>query len=139
MSRRHKARELLVQALYATAVTGADLEKSVEDQIARRKPSEAGENFVREYAGELPPLLPELDEQINAVITGWSPERVGHVERSILQLALFELRRSSSLPPGAVLDEAIELARTFGGDDSARFVNGVLDRLLTDLRQADAG
>lgn len=139
MTRRHKARELLVQALYATAVSGADLEQSVEDQIARRKPSEAGAAFARAYAAGLGPQLAALDEQIDASLMNWAPERVGHVERSILRLALFELRQSAALPAGAVLDEAIELARTFGGDDSARFVNGILDRLLSELRQADAG
>lgn len=139
MTRRHKARELLVQALYATAVSGVELQQSVEDQIARRKPSEAGAAFAREYASELAGILPELDQQIDATLAHWSPERVGRVERSILRLSLFELRRGKDLPPGAILDEAIELARTFGGDDSARFVNGILDRLLTELRQADAG
>ena len=130
MSRRHKARELLVQALYASEVGDKSLADAIQEQIERRKPGQDGEEFVRARAALLENSLQELDAEIDAALTGWAPERVSIVERCILRLALSELRQESDVPPGAVLDEAIELARDFSGEKAVQFVNGVLDRLL---------
>jgi N utilization substance protein B len=135
VTRRHKARELLVQSLYAAQIGGQSLRAAVADQIARRKPSSESLAFIEERVAVLERDIAALDAAIDASLTGWAPERVSAVERCILRLALSELRAPSDVPKAAVLDEAIELAKDFSGPEAARFVNGVLDRLQS---QAEA-
>jgi len=137
MTRRHKARELLVQALYASEIGGMPLSDSIEEQIERRKPGEESARFARELGERLGGEIATLDEAIDSALTGWAPERVSAVERCILRLALAELRQPEDVPAGAILNEAIELAQDFSGEDAARFVNGVLDRLLQESRNTD--
>lgn len=138
MGRRRKARELLVQSLYASRVGGQDLTDAVQQQIARRSPGPDSLAYVNDVVPALQAGAAEFDTQIDAVLTGRSPQRVGVVERCILHLALAELKTGSGVPETVVLNEAMELARTFGTEDSARFVNGVLDRVLHRMRD-DAG
>ncbi|HEX9642149.1 MAG TPA: transcription antitermination factor NusB [Candidatus Krumholzibacteria bacterium] len=139
MTRRRKARELLVQALYAQQMSQIPLSQAIEDQIERRRPSGEGANFARERGASLEPKLAQYDERIDSILVGWAPERVGLVERCILRLALDELREGADLSAAAIMDEAIELARTFSGDDAARFVNGVLDKLAAQERAGERG
>ncbi len=72
----------------------------------------------------------ELDEKINAVAEGWKASRMGKVELTILRLALFEILFDDSVPQGVAINEAVELAKKFGGDDSPAFVNGILAKLV---------
>lgn len=72
----------------------------------------------------------ELDEKINAVAEGWKASRMGKVELTILRLALFEIEFDDSVPQGVAINEAVELAKKFGGDDSPAFVNGILAKLV---------
>lgn len=72
----------------------------------------------------------ELDEKINAVAEGWKAERMGKVELSILRLALFEILYDDNIPQGVAINEAVELAKKFGGDGSPAFINGILAKLV---------
>lgn len=129
MSRRHKARELLVQALYASEVGKQPLSDAVADQVQRRAPGEEGLAFVRSLAPLLDEERERLDAAIDASLTGWAPERVSAVERCILRLALCELKLENDTPPGVIFNEAVDLARDFSGEEAAAFVHGVLDRV----------
>ena len=70
--------------------------------------------------------IPEIDEQINEVAAGWRTKRMGKVELTILRLALFEMKYDDSIPEKVAINEAVELAKKFGGDESPSFVNGIL-------------
>ncbi len=70
--------------------------------------------------------IPEIDEQINEVAAGWRTKRMGKVELTILRLALFEMKYDDSIPETVAINEAVELAKKFGGDESPSFVNGIL-------------
>ncbi len=74
----------------------------------------------------------ELDARIAAAADRWRLERMAVVDRNILRMALFEMQRSPETPVAVVIDEAIEVARRFGTEESAKFVNGVLDALRPD-------
>lgn len=139
MSRRRKARELVVQALYAHQLAELPLQRAIEDQIERRQPGEEGAAFARARGQRLETRIAEYDERIDSVLVGWSPERVGLVERCILRLAIDEMQDPGELPGPAIMEEAIELARTFSGDDAARFVNGILDKLWAQERAGERG
>ncbi len=72
----------------------------------------------------------ELDEKIAGVAKGWTTTRMGKAELTILRLALFEMLYDDEVPKGVAINEAVELAKVFGGDDSPSFVNGVLAKLV---------
>lgn len=74
-----------------------------------------------------------LDRRIAEALDKWSPERVGHVERVVLRIALYEMLHVPDVPATVAINEAIEIAKRFGAEDAPRFVNGVLDRLRRDL------
>ncbi len=80
----------------------------------------------------------ELDALLVRLVPGWSLERLQPVDRNILRLGLYELRECPQTPPAVVINEAIELARLFGGGDSPAFVNGVLDAARRALEQVAA-
>lgn len=71
----------------------------------------------------------ELDKQINALVTGWKTHRMGKAELAIIRLALYEMKYDDEIPLRVAINEAVELAKTYGGDDSSGFVNAVLGKL----------
>ena len=90
--------------------------------------------FVREFAEELvrgvEAHLPEIDSAIRTQLENYTLGRLSAVDRNILRLGVYEILYSSHIPPQAAINEAIEIAKRFGNEDSPRFVNGVLDRIL---------
>lgn len=70
--------------------------------------------------------LEDIDNQLNEKVTGWNTERIGKVELSILRLAVYEIKCDDSIPTGVAINEAVELAKKYGQDSSAAFINGVL-------------
>ena len=75
-------------------------------------------------------FIPEIDEAINAVSEGWKTGRMGTVELTILRLAVYELKHDAEVPDKVAINEAVELAKKFGGDDAPAFVNGILAKLV---------
>jgi N utilization substance protein B len=127
MGTRRRARELALQLLYQHEHTGANLEAMQTDFDEWTSSTEG----VREFAdlllkGTLA-NLEKLDEELSRQTTHWRLERLAAVDRNILRLALFELMHVPETPPAVVIDEAIEIAKKFGAEESGRFVNGVLD------------
>ena len=133
-ARRRKARELLVQALYSCRIGGRDLGDAVVDQVERRRPHGDTLKYVRELQPFLEGKLEELDARIDPHVQGRTAQRVGAVERAILQLGLVELMHRDDVPVAVVIDEAHHLVETFATEDSVRFVHGILDRLARDVR-----
>lgn len=76
--------------------------------------------------------IPELDHQINQVAAGWKTRRMGKVELTILRLALYEMKDDQEIPEKVAINEAVELAKKFGGKDSPAFVNGILAKLASE-------
>ena len=77
--------------------------------------------------------LPEIDERIRRYCENYDLRRISAVDRSVLRLAIYEMLYRDDIPPVVSINEAIELAKMFGGGDSGRFVNGILDRVKDDL------
>lgn len=136
MGMRRRARELALQLLYQHEHTGADLDVMQKDFDEFTGASDG----VREFAdfllrGTLA-NLEKLDEELALQTAHWRLERLAAVDRNILRLALFELTHVPDTPAAVVIDEAIEIAKTFGAEESGRFVNGVLDGYVK--RRAEA-
>jgi len=79
--------------------------------------------------------LPEIDERIRRYSENYEFHRISPVDRNVLRLAIYEMLYRDDIPPVVSINEAIELAKTFGSGDSGRFVNGILDRVKNDLKR----
>jgi N utilization substance protein B len=91
------------------------------------------DSLVRGVAGN----LERVDELIRTSSTNWRLERMARVDRNLLRMAAYELLEQKSVPRAVILDEAIELAKLFGSEDSGAFVNGVLDRIAEEVGRVD--
>ncbi|HVA69105.1 MAG TPA: transcription antitermination factor NusB [Candidatus Binataceae bacterium] len=133
MGPRHLGRELALKALYQIDISGGS---SREDLALMFENFQAGDS-VRRFAAQLVEGVEreraDLDRRVAEVLEHWSMGRLPRVDLNILRLALFELMRIEDVPARVTIDEAIELAKTYGDKDSGRFVNGVLDRLADRL------
>jgi len=88
-------------------------------------------SFLIERVEAIAAKRDELDEQINQVAYGWKTRRMGRVELTILRQALYEMKYDDQVPEKVAINEAVDLAKKFGGRDSAAFINGVLAKLVT--------
>ncbi len=100
-------------------------------QILHRVELREGDgDLLKERAEKIMAVIPDLDEKINQVAEGWKTRRMGKVELTILRLALYEMKYDDTIPEKVAINEAVELAKKFGGNDSPAFVNGILAKLV---------
>jgi transcription antitermination protein NusB len=137
MGARTTAREAALQMLFAIDATGGDADQAISD-FWRELPGDAE---GREYADALVRGVRDgaekLDERIRAASQNWRLERMARIDRNALRLGTYELLTRTDVPRAVILDEAVELAKRFGGEESSKFVNGVLDRIADDLGRQD--
>lgn len=126
---RHQGRERAMQLLFALDYTEEDW-REVCAKFWVSFPAKPG---VKKYAEQLVTgiydHLYDLDDEIVDALDHWLPDRVGRIERSLLRIALYEIRHGKDVPPAVAINEAIDLAKEYIGEDAPRFINGVLDRL----------
>jgi N utilization substance protein B len=127
---RHQARERAVQWLYQWELSGLDLDDvlSREHQVDVHPPDRERDAWAIELVRGTARELARIDPLIAEHATNWRIERMAIVDRVILRLGTYELLRTET-PPAVVIDEAVELARTFSADQAVAFVNGVLDAI----------
>ncbi len=134
-SPRHQAREAALRALYLWEVGKTEPVVALETFFAEHAPDAPA--AVRAFAGEIvlgtAAEAAELDALISQHSEHWRVERLAVIDRLVLRMAVWELRHATDTPAAVVLNEALELARTFSTDDSVRFVNGVLDGIRKSL------
>lgn len=131
MSRR-KAREMALQALFQLDYNQTDSQEALGVVFNER--SGVAEN-TKKYSQELvhgtQSHLREIDEMIAGNSTEWKLDRMAGVDRNITRMAIYELKFSQEqLAPNIIINEAVELAKTFGSDESGRFINGILGSLV---------
>jgi len=110
--------------------TFEELSKQAELYVEEYEFTEDVKQSFLKRMEELFSHVDELDEKISNVAKGWTVGRMGKAELTILRLALFEMLYDEEVPEGVAINEAVELAKMFGGDDSPAFVNGVLAKLV---------
>jgi len=96
-----------------------------------------GRAYADECVRGVAEKTPEIDKRITTASTNWRLERMSRVDRNLLRLGTWELMFKPDVPRAVVIDEAVELAKSFGTDESSGFVNGVLDRIANDLGRKD--
>ncbi len=90
---------------------------------------EKEEQYIRNKYAKIADMLKELDELIDAAAKGWKSSRLGKVDLTILRLAVYEMKYDDDIPVGVAIDEAVELAKKFGQDESPAFINGILAKI----------
>jgi len=130
---RRKARRLALQALYEIDSAGHGVEEVVTRLLVEAGLSEASNAFVRELVDGVIQNKDRLDQSIQKFAPAWPVAQIPVVDRNILRLAIFEVLLDNRVPVKVAINEAVELAKTFGSDNSARFVNGVLGSVSTQV------
>jgi N utilization substance protein B len=129
VGKRRKGRDVVLQSMYASLISGAQLVDTLEDQLRRRESADETATFARDLAAKVKAHAPELDRWLNSLISDrWDPSRLGSLEVVILTMGLAELRHSPDVPYRAVINEACDLAHRYCEDGAVGFVNAVLDR-----------
>jgi len=123
---RRRARALALQALYEIDSAGRSSEEAVTRLLADKRLPEDNITFIRELVDGVIQNKVELDGNIKRFAPAWPVEQLSLIDRNILRLAIFELLFDNKAPVKVAINEAVELAKSFGSDNSARFVNGVL-------------
>lgn len=125
---RHRARVQALQMLYQREVTGVSVARILEDSSYSTEDGQPDE-FCRELATGVESMMGDLDRVIGDTSEHWSVSRMPLVDRNILRIATYELLNLPEVPPSVAINEAVELAKVYGGDDSSKFVNGVLGKI----------
>jgi transcription antitermination protein NusB len=138
---RHRARQQALQLLFQWDLRRLSVEEMMrgyydsllvnEDSVGRPHPDEFAETLLRGVIEE----IAVVDGLITRNAANWRMERMPAVDRNILRIAVYEMLRTDT-PPAVVIDEALELARRFSGEESVHFVNGVLDAIRRELPAA---
>ncbi|MEC7520464.1 MAG: transcription antitermination factor NusB [Myxococcota bacterium] len=133
MGSRRRGREAALQMLYQIDVSGVTAEQAVHSYWAYLGANREGEDFATEIVRGWAAQSERIDGIIREVSQHWRLERMAKVDRNILRIATYELIAMDDVPRRVTLNEAVELAKRFGSEGSAGFVNGVLDRIASDL------
>lgn len=133
---RHAARRVALQALYQWQLTG-DSPKDILAQFREERPLKGADlGYFRELTLGVPEELARLDAAVEPFLDR-PMDRVDPVERAVLRLATYELMQCLDVPYRVVINEAVDLAKVFGAEQGHRFVNGVLDKAVRSLREAE--
>lgn len=132
---RVRARAWALQILYRWEATGAEgsLRDALVETAASRRIAPRRMAYIREVLGTVDAHRQEIDERVRDALDNWRMERLAVVERALLRLAAAEILFMEDVPPRVSIQEAVRLAEQYGGDESPRFVNGVLDALYRQM------
>jgi N utilization substance protein B len=125
-SSRHLARIIALQSLYEWDFRGEDVHKTLERNIAEYKKSLEDPSFANLLVDGVLEHLKDIDKRIIEAAPEWPLEQVAVIDKTILRIGIFELLYLQEVPPKVAINEAVELAKSFGGDNSSKFINGVL-------------
>lgn len=136
MSNRHLARTLAMQTIFLWDFNGkkeSDFNAIINKLFFSFAPGFDDDGFVKKLVKGVTQNIKEIDKYIIKHATEWPLEQITTVDRSILRIGVYELVFDSSIPAKVAINEAIEIAKTYGGASSGKFVNGVLGAIYKDL------
>ena len=138
MASRHLSRSIAMQSLYEWDFNGKKpefLDKIVEKNIQEYGPGLENTDFVWQLVKGVSTHLSQIDKIIEKAAPEWPLEQITIVDRNVLRMGLYELlySKKEEVPPKVAINEAIELAKTFGGESSGKFINGVLGTVFKEI------
>ncbi len=134
---RRKSRRLAMQALYQWQMTGQNVKDILKQFMDEQDVGGADPEYFRELLLKVSESSTSLDGLLLPFVDRNSIEEIDPVERAILRIATYELEHRPEIPYRVVINEAIELTKKFGADEAHKFVNGVLDKAVQHIRQAE--
>jgi N utilization substance protein B len=141
MASRHLSRSIAMQSLYEWDFSGKskELDKVVEKNIGEFGPGLEDTSLVWQIVTGVVQHLSDIDKIIAKAAPEWPVDQITIVDRNILRIGLFELlyANKDEVPPKVAINEAIELAKSFGGENSGRFVNGVLGTVFKEIERSE--
>ncbi len=138
MRARSKSRDIALCLLYQIEVAGLNLSQALSMSPARDIKDQTVIDFFTQLAKGIVSKKEEIDSIIKKYAKNWGINRMAIIDRNILRLSVFELFFLKDIPPKVSINEAIELAKRYGDTDSARFVNGVLDKIYKKERESNS-
>ena len=138
MGGRHKAREFALQMLYQAEASGTPIGDVAAAFWEERDTPPDVRSFADRLARGTASSQPAIDAILAESLENWRLERLAIVDRNILRMAVYEFLHEPETPPIVIIDEAIEVARRFGGEESWQFANGILDAVRKKLEAAGA-
>jgi len=129
---RRLARQIAFQTLFQIDLSKSDAEAAMEQRLNDVALSPENQEYVRTVVRGVYDQIPALDAQIGTISRAWEVHRLGYIDRSILRLAIYEIVFMDEIPVGVTVNEAVELAKEFGDDESPRFINGLLGTVVRD-------
>jgi transcription antitermination protein NusB len=136
---RHLGRIIALQTLFeqdfrrATDDKTFELEAVLERNITRYQATVDDKDFIVQLVQGVAKHEKDLDAELQPVAPEWPIEQIARMDRVILRMGLYELKHAKDVPPKVVINEAVELAKAFGSENSSKFVNGVLGTVLRNL------
>ena len=143
-SNRHLGRIIALQTLYEeefrvdAADADFDLAAVLARNVDRYKDMVDDVAFIEQLAQGVSKHAAELDAKLQPVAPEWPIDQIARMDRLVLRIGLYELEHAQDVPPKVVINEAVELAKAFGGDNSSKFVNGVLGTLLRQKEESES-
>jgi transcription antitermination protein NusB len=132
MGRRHLARELALKVLFELESDRGDAERALQYHVTESHADAEVTEFARTLILGVLEHREEIDARLAEASRNWGLDQMAKVERTLLRIAAFEILYLPSVPLKAAINESIELAKTFGGPDSGKFVNGILGRIAAE-------
>ncbi len=138
-SNRHLGRIVALQTLYeldfrvGSGDKSCELDDILDRNIARYASTLEDVEFVRELVKGVVEKTTELDIELGPLAPEWPLDQIARMDRVVLRMGLYELRHGKDVPPKVVINEAVELAKAFGAENSSKFVNGVLGTALKNI------
>ncbi len=136
MSNRHLARTIAMQTLFNWDFQGkpdCNFEELIKNNFSNFAPNFNDQGFVLDLVKGVKKNLSQIDKYIIKYATEWPLEQITLVDRNVLRVGVYELVINEEIPPKVAIDEAIEVAKSFGGESSGKFVNGVLGAIYREL------
>jgi N utilization substance protein B len=129
LRKRRKSREFALQVLYQLDITQQDVNKTLAQFQDHFSGSDERDDFMEYLVNGVVGHCEEIDRLIEKYSENWRLDRMNMIDRTILRIATFELLYCEEIPPKVTMNEAIELGKRFGSEDSGSFINGILDRI----------
>jgi N utilization substance protein B len=133
LGRRRKSREFALQVLYQLNITKQDVTQALTQFQENFLPNGEADDFLKRLVLGVTEHRAELDRLIERYSENWRLDRINLIERNLLRMALFELLYCEEIPPKVTINEAIDLGKKYGSEESGSFINGLLDRIQNEV------
>lgn len=133
MGKRRSSRELALKFLYQTELNRGNIDEQMKLFLERNSSQDEVEAFMKKLVRSILKQIKEIDEIIQKFSDNWMLDRMAVIDRNVLRMGTCELLFNFSTPPKVVINEAVDIAKKYGNEDSPEFINGILDKIYKEV------